>query len=146
MFQGKLWYTCERKIYLRKIFFSWKAWGTYWPQQPVGAWPVLYDINFPLNYSERTQNPEGRFNWQNVEVSQRNHVQAGGGWGWRCGKVGPDYPVFSETFRRRLRPNNRRFLHSTHEHRRTTMCFGWYIYFYPITSFSFCITRYLFFC
>lgn len=48
MFQGKLWYTCERKIYLRKIFFSWKAWGTYWPQQPVGAWPVLYDINFPL--------------------------------------------------------------------------------------------------
>lgn len=108
--------------------------------------PVLYDINFPLNYSERTQNPEGRFNWQNVEVPQRNNVQAGGGWGWRCGKVGPDYPVFSETFRRRLRPNDRRFLHSTHEHRRTTMCFGWYIYFYPITSFSFCVTRYLFFC
>lgn len=83
MFQGKLWYTCERKIYLRKIFFSWKAWGTYWPQQPAGAWPVLYDINFPLNYSERTQKEDliDRMSKSHNEITYKLVVVGDGGVG-----------------------------------------------------------------
>ena len=87
------------------------------------------------SFPEDIVGKEARSHSHNVKV--RDNIQTGGGWWWRCWKVGPDHPVLPEAFCGGLWSHHWGLVHPAYKYRRQALRLGWYIILLFLNSSSF---------